>query len=215
MLKKIQLKDKEIPVPVPIATLADAIDWIEATLVPTGSLLTSVILDGDETMMKGFDRDGHEVKLSSHSDLFARIESPKDLSIGTLDAVRDLSFELSKKIKKVAVKTWNLESDTHLTELTEIHDDIKLILNLIDHANGIMDYTHEDLAPINGIAKLLARTMEEYRKAKNRCDWKRVSVLLVNRIEELLKDLVGECETLQLNIFSSEMSELPQQLGIG
>jgi len=47
MLKKILLNNRLVPVPVPVRTLSQALAWVEANLVPGGSLVTRVVLDRD------------------------------------------------------------------------------------------------------------------------------------------------------------------------
>ena len=211
MLKKIFVGNKEIPVPVPIQNLNDALAWIEDTLIPKNSILTKIYLDGTDMI----DVSNEEMSLTSLSDtskLEVQIESPWDLSIKTLDAIRDLAHAIEKRLKHIAVECWEHTSDISLKQVLDTSDDLTLILELINHINGIMDYSQKEMAPVNGLARLIARPLKELQNSIKKCSWKHCSHLLLNRIEPLLKELVLESENLQISILSAskEPSYAPQ-----
>ena len=48
MLKNLRINKKKVPVPVPLKSLNDALDWIQDTLVPPEHLITVIELDGQD-----------------------------------------------------------------------------------------------------------------------------------------------------------------------
>ena len=164
MLKKIKVGNKEIPVPVPIQDLSGALSWIEETLIPKNSILTKVFLDGIDMLDAS-----HDVmslsKLSESSHLEVQIESPWELSIKTLDVIRDLANAIEKRLKSIAVECWEQTSELGLKQVNDTSNDLSLILELVEHINGIMDYSQKAMAPVNGLARLIARPLKELENA--------------------------------------------------
>ena len=89
MLKKVIVNNKKVPVPVPVRTIDEALRWIEATLVPAGHTITRVALD--DRVLGEHDSDGDlgGLPLNAESKLEVQIDSPVDLAIQTLDAMRN------------------------------------------------------------------------------------------------------------------------------
>ncbi|MFK7823042.1 MAG: hypothetical protein AB8G05_02730 [Oligoflexales bacterium] len=211
MLKKIVVGNKEIPVPVPIQNLNDALSWIEDTLIPKNSILTKIYLNGTDMI----DASREELSLASLNEscnLEVQIESPWDLSIKTLDAIRDLAHAIEKRLKRIAVECWEESSEIGLKQVVDTSNDLALILELINHINGIMDYSQKEMAPVNGLARLIARPLKELDNSIKKGNWKHCAHLLLNRIEPLLKEMVLEAENLQISILSAskEPSYAPQ-----
>ena len=203
MLKSIKIGQKNVPVPVPIKNLEHAIEWLEDTLVPKSSVITKITLDGIDVHDMDF-RLRNRRMLDSSSVIEIQIESPWELSIKTLDAIRDLAFAVKDKFAEIAVKCWQLSSKSSTDKVHEIHQDMKLILELINHINGIMDYSQKDMAALNGLACLIKRPLVDLEEAISHRNWKKCSHILLNRIEYLLNELVTEAENLQLKIFSQK-----------
>lgn len=215
MLKKIKVSNKEIPVPVPLQNLGDALAWIEDTLVPKNSILTKIFLNDIDMLDTSMDQ-MKRMLLQDSSKLEVEIESPWELSIRTLDAIRDLAFAIEKRLKLIAVECWEQKPDWGQGKVQDTAHDLNLILELVNHINGIMDYSQKEMAPVNGLAGLIARPLKELECSINEANWKQCSHLLLNRIESLLKELVLESENLQISMLSSNKeSTLSPQLEIG
>ncbi|NRA43610.1 MAG: hypothetical protein HRU09_01505 [Oligoflexales bacterium] len=215
MLKKVRVDNKDIPVPVPIQNMNDALSWIEETLVPEHSILTKVYLNGTD-MLDACVKELSQTSLDESSMLEVQIESPWDLSIKTLDVIRDLANAIEKRLKAIAVECWEYTSEVSLKQVKDTADDLTLILELINHINGIMDYSQREMAPVNGLARLIARPLKELEKSIKQSEWKHCSHLLLNRIEPLLKEMVLESENLQISILSANREPLlSPQLEIG
>lgn len=207
MVKKIIIRDKEIPVPVPIRNVQEAVAWISSTFMEEGSVITKVTLDGVDLAF-GDEKLEKEVLLSEKSILRFQIDNPRELSIKTLDVIRDLSVGMNDTIKNLAVKGWELPSNKDFFyEVRLVLDDVNLALHMIEHVNGLVDYTHVDAAPVNGTYRLLIRVREKLFQAYARNDGKECASLLLNRLEPLLKELGNESENLQIRIFSTAVED--------
>ena len=154
MLKKIEMGQNEIPVPIPIKSLFEAWDWIGATLLTNNCVVTKFNLNGEDVLELSSD-EMQLIKLNDKSKLEVKIESPWDLSINSLDVIKDLSSAIEVRLKEIAVQCWESTSEVHFTRVRSTANDITLILDLINHINGIMDYSHKEMAPINGLASML------------------------------------------------------------
>lgn len=206
MLKKILIQGREIPVPIPILNVEDAIQWVEETLVIKGCILTKVMIDGQDLLpLSASERKSIQISNSQVPEF--SVDSPKDLSIQSLDVVRDLSYAVARNIPETAVKSWNYLGDTCLKEISDAIDDLGLVVDLINHINGLLDYTHVEMAPVNGLKVLIVRYHKDMQKSVKERDWKSCSRILVGRLEAYLRELVSECEKLQLRIISSGLDD--------
>ena len=203
MLKNFKMRDKKIPIPVPLKNLFDAMEWIEKTFSGRDQVLTFASIDGKDILSldKGKWRG---ISLDEHSELEVRVDSPRELSVQTVEAVRDLSQGILSRIQAVAVKCWESESNVYLTNLREIAADIELVRELVAHVSGIIDYTHKEMAPVGALSRLLRYPAEDLIKSMRLCNWKACSHILLNRIEPLLRELAPESEQLQIRVLSSE-----------
>jgi hypothetical protein len=197
MIKKIKLKNRDVPVPVPLKTLSEAVSWVEETFSNKGGVLTLIKLNG-----KHYDIESGEwaesLLLNEDSDLEFQVDTPKELGVQSLDAVRDLSYSIMNTLKYLAVECWEDQSAKQAKKLTDIEGDLELILSLIDHLNGIFDYTTADMAPVNGLGCLIRRSLEKMKTFRQEDDFKNVAKILLNRLEPLLKEMVSESEVLQI-----------------
>lgn len=205
MLKRVFINSKKVPVPVPVRTLGEALRWIEATLVPAGHTVTRVALDdrvlGD--VGGALSDGGDELPLGDQAKLEVQIDSPVDLTVQTLDAMRNLASVILGGLKVLAVECWQARSSAKPSELDAVGGDLELILDLLDHVGGLIDPLHVDNAPIQGIQALLKRAAVGLNMAKANSDWRACAKLLLNKLEPLLKDLIAESETLQIRILTS------------
>ena len=206
MLKEMTLRKKKVPIPVPLKNMAQAYQWIEKTWLTGEIAITSMKLDSKE--LSEIERKSDKIILDAKSQLEVQIETPQELAIQTLDVIRDLSYQIEKSLKLAAVKCWEKNDPSPFNEIKEIEDDLFLTLQLIEQINGIFDYSVPEMAPVNGLAKLVSRFSKELSEARNNKDWKRVAMILLNKIESLLKELVTESETLQINILSLGKEDL-------
>ena len=197
MLKKIFINGKKVPVPVPIRSLREALDWVDATLVPAGHMMTRVVLN-DMLISDHMDLGAvGKVALNDSTKLEVQIDSPAELTTQTLDAMRNLASAISGGLKTLAVACWQTRSNTRPSELDSIADDLILICELLDHVSALVDSTYPELAAIQGIGGLMRRIMAQVAMARANSDWKACAKLLLNKLEPLLHDLSTEAEGLQ------------------
>lgn len=201
MIKKIIINGRTIPVPVPVTTMSQALHWISDTFLTPGKLLTRMLLDGVE--LEDFNPDLPAYKtatLAETSQLLLTIDTPIELCIQTLEAVRNLATVVSRGLKPIAVDCWNAKPVDKPVESDSVENDIGLILNLIDHFKVIVDRSHMDFAAIQGIAIMLQQGSVALQMARNNSDWRAFARILLNRIEPLIKDLLNESEAVQVRV---------------
>ncbi len=214
MLKKFFLGFKEVPVPIPIRNLGEFYEWIERSFVKEGTILTSLNVDGKQYidhLAEG--RAIPELGLSDSSVVTINVDSPKSLSLQTLEAVRDLCDVIQQKMKELGVEYWQYSGSKPGKQLEDICNDILLMLELIDHINGLTDYSHEHLAAVNGLFKLVTRCHSNLLSAVAESRWKEVASILVNRLDYYLKELVTETENLQIILLSQEGKSMYTSIG--
>ena len=207
MLKNLMLNGKSIPVPVPVRNLSEAVRWVEDSLMKNGEVLTRVVLDDREFPCTEDPTSWAKFKLKKKSVLSLQCDSPRDLAIQTLDAVRDLAQEIDKRLKYLAVKCWQIPEAAHINEVRDIVNDLGLELELVDHINGMVDFSHKDMAALNGTMvqlKVVRNRLSDALAAEN---WQQCSRILLNRLEPLLRDMVMESESVEVRLFSAEASE--------
>jgi hypothetical protein len=202
MLKYVLVNSKKVPVPVPVRTLAEALAWLEHTLVPTGHTITRVALDEQLIGSSAEAALLRSLQLSASSKLEIQIESPAELTLQTLDATRNLSEVINGGLKFLAVACWQARGGAKPQELEGVCNDLQLVLELIDHATSLLDHGAGEVAALQGIAGLIKRTAAALGMAKANSDWKGCARLLLNRLEPLLKDLTNETESLQIHLMA-------------
>ncbi|MEZ4741111.1 MAG: hypothetical protein R3B45_01455 [Bdellovibrionota bacterium] len=203
------MNSMKIPVPVPLQTMTQVLDWIENTLVKDGQVLTKVILNGQDVFENNANKNCEDIIFDEKSVLSVRIESPRDLAIQLLESINKLARGMFAHLKPVAVKCWQGgQSSLPLREkLNEIYADITLCIELVEHLCGIVDPTHIEAAPVQGISILLQKAIDRYRKCIDSGDLQNSARVLLNQFEPLLEELMKESENLQMQVFASPLSD--------
>lgn len=200
MLKRVFINGKKVPVPVPVRTLGEALAWIEATLVPTGHSLTRIVLDGRLIDSAGALHSQVDPDLGANARLEVQIDSPADLTVKTLDAMRNLISVILGGIKALAVNCFQTKPGAKPPGLDEVSSDLELVMDLLAHVGELIDSSHANSAPLMGIQVLLSRTIAGLNLARSNSDWKACARLLLNKMEPLFKDFIAETEALQMRI---------------
>jgi hypothetical protein len=199
MLKRVIINQKKVPVPVPIRTLGEAVRWVEATLVPQGHTITRVTLN--ERVVSGEEIEA-ATSLTVDSKLEIQIDSPVELTVQTLEALRNLSSVIFSGLKALAVECWQAKPAVRPAELPSVTNDLSLILDLVEHIVSLVEPMAIDVAPLQGIALMLKRVSVSLAMASSSSDWKACARLLLNRLEPLLKDLMAESESIQMRVIA-------------
>lgn len=208
MLKKIHIKSSEISVPIPISTLGEAVKWAKETLLNEGSVITDIILDGKSINLDCESDDISSLPLSHENILKLTLDNPRDISVQTVEVIGNLAFTVICQLKPVAVKTWDLENGCENKQIKNIICDLDMLINLIDHLNGILDYSHDLLSPINGNYHLLKSSLKKVKVLNSKMEWKELSEVLLNRIDLQLKYISRECDLLQILMLTDDSNNL-------
>lgn len=203
MLKKVFINNKKIPVPVPVRTLFEALTWVENTLVPAGHTITRIALN-DKLVSDLFSTGTAEqdISLGDDSRLEIQIDSPMDLTVQALEAMRNLSSVVMGGLKMLAYQCWKARPGARIEELESVANDMLLILDLIDHVSGLVGPMDMEVAPIQGIGGVLRQVSVSLAMARSNSDLKASAKLLLNRLEPLLKELIAESESLQIRLYT-------------
>lgn len=205
LLKKVIVNGKIIPIPVPIANLGAALDWVQATLVPEGHMITRICLN-DRPLAD------EEINLNegcrSDTKLELQVDSPTELSMQTLDAMLNLTTAVLAKLKPLAVQCWQARPIEKPMELDALAEDLELIVDLIDHVSGLLLELQVEPAAIQGIESLLRKSLVGLGMARSNSDWRAYARQLLNRVEPLLRDLSDETESLMVRMTHNQTRAL-------
>lgn len=202
MLKKLLLKGKAVPVPVPVFNLQEALLWIDSTLILPGHLLTKVELNGLDITDRLASAEIRSLALDGNTQLEIKIESPRDLALQTLDSMHTLCRCIYDSLQPVAIKCWQSSAKKAPKQLLVITHDVDLVISLADHLIHLIDASREEAAAVRALVGLVGRAKTQLAQAMAANKWSESSTILLNRMEPLLKELVKESENLQLQVFS-------------
>lgn len=200
MLKKVILKNKTIPVPVPVVSLSDAIEWIDGYLVGEGQLITKMSLDGVDIYDLDDANDYTDIKMTEDSQLEVIIDSPKDMVLQSLESVIDLAKCNLSNLKKLAVDCWQVDQKVEHLQVKYLIADLDLITELSMNLKNLLDRSHIDSAPVLALSGLMIRVTNALREANTQLEWKKLASILLTRIDPLLKEIIEEAEILQIKV---------------
>ena len=106
MLRKLYINQKKIPVPVPLRSLGEAIQWIESTLLPNGHTITRVLINEIMIDLESVRQSNRQSLISDDTRVDVQIDSPLDLATQTLDALRNLGLVVASGLKMLAYECW-------------------------------------------------------------------------------------------------------------
>ncbi len=201
MLKFIFIKNRRIPVPIPIYNLREALSWVGETFAVDDRLITRVVLNDEELPLEIVD--SRDRPLDALSELMVQVESPREISAQSIEVVRDFCLVLLSRMKPAAVALYQFEGSEVLPAFSEIFEDMEYLHSLRVHINGILDQFHEDIAPFEALSLLCDRVMGDLLDEKNQRNWKKCSEILLHRLDPFLKKLHFEVVELQKR-FASE-----------
>src|SRR5688572_21512427 len=133
MIKEIVLNGKKVPVPVPIHDLSELLQWISTTLLSGEHVVTRIRLDGAELDLDRVASSKFHQPLGSRK-VEIQIDSPIDLTIQTVDALRNLATIIQPGLRPVAVECWGLAPSGSPKELDSIMADVDLLGDLLINA---------------------------------------------------------------------------------
>lgn len=204
MLKKLLINGKKIPVPVPLLKLPDAVAWIEQHLLRPDHTITRITLDGREIDL-GYDGNllVPAVPLTAESDLRCKIDSPIEICVQTIDALRNLSTAIGRNLKPVAVHLWEYKGSRLPPEARTVIDDASLMIELLDHIMILID-RRISVTNIHSFQDTIVRAHRAIQAAEAHSDWKGLARVLLQQLEEPTLELSNELWSLQKTIYEAQ-----------
>ena len=199
MLKHLFLNQKKVPVPVPVKTLQEAVMWVESHLIAKDRTITKIEVDGK--FIEGLE--GRTIALGPDSKLSIQVDSPMDLAVQTIDAVRHLTNLVLKDLKKHAVLAWQMPPAKTPPFLKALQEDVAMLLELLEHNSLILcDLVGaSETKNCENCASDLSRAAMGVDMAASQSDWKGLARLLLTGMEPKLMELHLELGHLQKMVF--------------
>ncbi len=197
MLKRLLVNRRTVPVPVPIKTVAQALSWVEQTLVTGDQVITKVMLNGDEIT-----DDSRDVVFTGNARFEVFIESPIDLSVQTLETARNLAGILCGTLKPLAVACWEAPAKQPPLDLEGVLVDVKLVIDLIDHFHSLIASAGAYGPELASLGQSIHQSLKSLQMARAQSDWRGFAKILLNRLEGELDKLCSESASVQASILS-------------
>ena len=201
MLKSVLLNGKKVPVPVPVRTAGEALDWLEKFLVGPKKTVTKIELNGENLTDASLSE-----RLDQSSKLVVQVDSEIDLAVQTIDALRNLTGMMIKDIKHCAVQVYQLKPEDKLDFIDNFVSDLNLALELSEHL----------LILVNGqiSTKYMAKIMDQVgqvtqliEKSRVNQDWQHLARVILQHLEPNLEAMAVEMSSLQKSIFQLQTKE--------
>ncbi len=210
MLKQVAINSRIVPVPVPIRNLAEAVSWLERSMVPEDQSVTAMLLDGESVIESLLDKKFLEkCVLSGKSQLSVKIESAKDLALQGLETSHNLCGAILRNIKFIAVHLWQCPASQAQPELEQLSEDVEIIIDLIDHSRGLGVDSCVDFGPMLDLQAHLKKVLLSLSAAFGKSDWRACAQVLLRDtssttgLESTLKTLQEEFESAHLRLLTS------------
>lgn len=197
MLRKLTLNRKVIPIPVPLQTLGEAVQWIGDTLLLPGHSITRLAVNGTDF---DFTSDGSKTSLKASDLLEVRIDSPMDLSVQTLEALSNLASIVLRGLKSLAVAAWEVTGTRVPDSLLAVQEDLDLIQQLLEHFWGLVLPARINTTNLRNLTADMRKIAASLAMAKANSDWRGYAKVMLNRLEPHLQDLTSESECLEATI---------------
>ena len=204
MLKFVIINKKKVPIPVPVKSLKDAVNWIESVLLMRDDSITKIELDSkniDYQLATGGTYGG--LALSGNSKLEIQIDSPFDLAIQTIDGVRNLCSVMKNSLRTIAVNAFRTKPSNTPPELDVLRNDLVLILDLVDHMALLVNDPVKSARSV-ALAEDISRIKVTLDMVFANSDWKGAAVILLNKLETKLAESIEEFSNLQRTLFEHQ-----------
>lgn len=211
MLKRITLNGRRIPVPVPIRDLPEALLWVQKHLVRPDHAITRIELNGHDVEMSN-DGECHveALPLEEGSDLRIKVDSPLEISLQTLDVLRNLSSVIGRNLKPIAVQLWEHKGLRLPVETVAVFDDFGLMQELLDHVLLLLD-KRVDATNVIAFQNALNKAFTALQYAVQTADWKAAAKVLLNQVETPAMELANELTSVEKVIFELVADRSPDR----
>lgn len=205
MLKQMIVNGRTIPIPVPLTTLQDALNWVADHLSNPDQTLTRVVLEGSEIELETLESPTVcKTSLQHNPRLEIQMDSPLDLAIQSLEALTNLSSVVERGMKPVAVECWSLPVGAQSKEADNLFDDLDLIGDLLAHFLDLVDHRFGDITQFSDTAKAIQQHLLSLRLARSQSDLRGVAKVLLNKLEPLMSAMVNQCVRLESELIETK-----------
>ena len=204
MLKFVIINKKKVPVPVPVKTLKEAVNWVESVLLMKDNTVTKIELEGkiiDYQLATGGTYGN--IALSPTSKLEVQIDSPFELAIQTIDVVRNLCTIMKNSLRTIAVNSFKTKPNDTPPDLDVLRNDLALILDLIDHMSLLVNDQNKSSRCLM-MAEDISRIKMTLDMVFANSDWKGAATILLNKLEKKLGETIEELTNLQRTLFEHQ-----------
>jgi hypothetical protein len=203
MLKKLILNRRTIPIPVPIRNLEEVLVWIDQTFRRGDQAVTKIMIDRkDITEAPTASLDFKKILFTAESHVEIQLESAAELSIQSLDTVRNLSLVLERGLKPCAVNCYQTMQAKVPTDIEPLQNDLVLIASLMSHFLDLVEIDRVHLKTFKEDHGTLEKIIVALKMAKANSDWKAYASILLNQLEPLIRQVIQEAGDLQGLIFA-------------
>jgi hypothetical protein len=211
MLKYVIMNQKRIPVPVPLLTIRQAVVFVSDNLLLHDHLITQVRLDGLDLNLDDLAAEKIHVQLNTLSRVEFRVDSPYELVIQSVDALRNLAHVLLSELKTIVVGNWSGVATLEFRNKNlNFEEDLDLLEEMLIQVSALAK-SHDLPASIStDIEYQLSADMASYRCARDASDRKSLAKILLNNIEPLITNLVQETVAVQSQLFQQKASHVNQ-----
>jgi hypothetical protein len=199
MLKFIFLRNQKIPVPIPLRDMYSALAWISDAFCSDEQIITRATLDDRDVDLDGAEK-LKQLVVDADSVVTIQIDEAKDLSLQTLEAVKDFATVVMPRVKQLAVDLYKGPKESMVEEFEEMMLDLDFIFDLRLHINGILDQHHEVMAPFQGLSHVALVVKRDLVRFQSKKMWHEAAISLLGRLEPFLKELIQEIESLQIMV---------------
>jgi hypothetical protein len=206
MIKEIVLNSKKVPVPVPIRDLSELLGWISTTLLTGEHVVTRIRVNGSEVDLDLVANGRYSQVIPTNAKIEIRIDSPIDLTIQTVDALRNLATIIQPGLRPLAVECWGLNSKTTPKELDNVQADVDLLGDLLMNAVATIEAHQIRVEGLREFTDLIRDFGAAIAAARSNSDWKACSKLLLNKLEPGLEKLMNATILVQNELFQIKAS---------
>jgi hypothetical protein len=201
MIKEIILNGKKLPVPVPVREISELLEWISATLLSHEHVLTRIKVDGNDVDLDLIARGQYWLSNKANPKVEIRIDSPIDLTIQTVDALRNLANIIQPSLKPAAVECWGLAPKNTPKDLGNIVSDVELLSDLLINASTTIEAHKIGTPGLDEFVNLVREFTLAINAAQSQSDWKACAKILLNRLEPALEKLINTTISIQNELF--------------
>ena len=201
LLKSIFLNGKKIPVPIPIKSMFDTVRWLESHMLRPEHTITKIVLDKKEIEpSQWIESKLNEMRLNKSSILEIQVDSPGEISIQSLDALRNLATVMERSLKPIAVECWQWSKDSDPVDFESLYSDVDLILDLMDHVMLLLDQ-RVSIANFQIIYDKISSASSCIQLAREEKNWKGAAKLILQQLESGIMEMNVEISMLEKSVF--------------